>query len=236
MARPYSFSFSYSRWSLWSKCPAAFKYANIDKLPRAKSPAMERGIKIHDAIAGYVGNKTDAFPEAGEKFSLLLRELRTLPEAQKAVEMQLAFDKEQRRCDWFGPNAYWRFIWDVGVFNEHGKHFNAIDWKTGKPYGSYTDQMQIFTIPAFWMIPDLESFTGHLLYLDSGDSVKVTYTREQFYGPSCDPANRDGLYGLWLSNVEMMEADRTFRPTPSQDACRFCDFHSKRGGPCNVGV
>ncbi|MGH7179596.1 MAG: hypothetical protein ACREJC_19630, partial [Tepidisphaeraceae bacterium] len=106
---------------------------------------------------------------------------------------------------------------------------------TGQPRGSYDAQMQIFAIPAYWMFEKLETFKGHLVYLDTGDTVSVEYDRAQFYGPSGDPASRDGLYGLWMSNVAMMESDRAFRAKPSRDACRFCHFHQKKGGPCAVG-
>jgi len=106
-------------------------------------------------------------------------------------------------------------------------HIEMADWKTGKMYGSYDAQMQIFSIPAFLRFPSLESFAGNLIYLESGDSVRTVYTRPQF---------ENGLNDLWRSNAAMMAADRSFTPKPSRDACRFCDFHAKKGGPCQDGV
>jgi hypothetical protein len=149
------------------------------------------------------------------------------------VEEQMAFDRDAKPVSWFGPNAYWRFIWDVGVISE--KEVNAVDYKTGQPRGSYDDQMQIFAIPAYWKYPDLEVFTGHLVYLDHGDSIAYKIDRAQFYGPSGDPSARDGLYGVWMNNVAAMESDRAFVAKPSNDACRWCPFHKKKGGPCTVG-
>lgn len=230
----YSFSFSYSRWSLWKKCPAAYKYKHIDKMPEPPSKAMERGNKAHQAIADFVANKSDAMPEVLSKFTMLGRYIADVPEGQKAIEQQLAFDRDHKPCSWFGPNAYWRFIWDAAIMGD--KTVDAVDWKTGQPRGSYDDQMQIFAIPAYWQEPELELFTGHLIYLDTGDSVPYKIDRAQFYGPSGDPAARDGLYGLWMNNVAAMESDCAFLPKPSQDACRWCHFNAKRGGPCKFGV
>lgn len=231
-----NFSFSYSRWSLWDKCPAAYKYKHIDKLPEKVSPAMERGRVVHLEAAAYVEGKLTDLPPALERFSTLANGLRAVPEDYKMVESQMAFDKDQKPVTWFGKNAYWRFIWDVAVLNGKKTTVNAVDWKTGKPYGSYDDQMQIFAIPAYWTFPKLETFKGHLVYLDTGDTADFEFTRDQFYGPSGDPAKKDGLYGLWMGNVAMMEADRAFRPKPSREACRFCNFNKAKGGPCEAGV
>lgn len=230
------FSFSYSRWSLWAKCPAAYKYKHIDKIPEEASPAMERGRVVHLEAAAYVEGKTETMPPALERFSILADGLRAVSEDHKLIEQQMAFDRDAKPVQWFGPNAYWRFVWDAAVTNPAKTEVDAVDWKTGRPYGSYDDQMQIFSIPAYWTFPKLETFRGHLVYLDTGDTVDFEFNRDQFYGPSGDPAKRDGLYGVWLGNVAMMEADRSFQPKPSRDACRFCAFSAKKGGPCGAGV
>ena len=546
-----NFSFSYSRWSAWDECPAKYKYKHIDKLPEPKSPAMAKGIEVHRQVAEYLESKTAERPDSLKRFTALADGLReSAKHGMCKVERQVAFDKDQKRVEWFGKNAYWRFIWDVMAFNGRGTEVNAVDWKglavdtliptpggfvrmgelkvgdlvfapdgtptritgksevkrmrcfeigfdtnadpivcdeehlwevrepsalktvvipvtelhvghrirladpiqtsrefnvvhpyvlgcwlgdghardgmiskpdaelfdhieacgyevlpiqpssdmgrtvvglrsqlrrlgvlgdkhipseyqfaivdqrralvqglmdtdgtwnktrrravftsvdesfarrfrnlvaslgeratllstqrtgfgkrvtawevhwtpltfnpfrlsrkaalvttpiapqksvavkyvkevpsvptqciavdhptrmylagrqfipthnTGQPRGSYDAQMQIFAIPAYWMFEKLETFKGHLVYLDTGDVVTVEYDRAQFYGPSGDPAAKDGLYGLWMANVAMMESDRAFRPKPSRDACRFCHFHKAKGGPCEAG-
>lgn len=230
----YRFSFSYSRWSTWKECPAKYKFKNIDRYPDPPSKAMERGNKVHQDVAKYVAGESEWMPDALKLFTDLAKGLRDLPAHAKMVEEQMAFDRDAKPVTWFGPNAYWRFIWDVGVVGD--KVVDSVDWKTGSPRGSYDDQMQIFAIPAYWKYPDLEVFTGHLIYLDSGDSIPYRIDRAQFYGPSCDPASMDGLYGLWVHNVRMMEADQAFPAKPSREACKWCPFHAKKGGPCKDGV
>jgi hypothetical protein len=171
----------------------------------------------------------------GKNFSKLGGELRQTYEIMKegivTVEKQMAFDREAKPVSWFGANAYTRFIWDVLVVDDDRiagvETAAALDWKTGRPYGSYDDQMQIFSIPAFWTYPRLETFTGHLLYLDTGDDKEFEITREQFY---------THVERTWVGNIRMMEADKSYQPTPSKDACKFCDFGPRKLGICPVGV
>jgi hypothetical protein len=234
----YTFSFSYSKFTKWAKCPQAFKFSTIDKIDKdwPTPPALIEGRKVHDDIGNYLQGKTDVMPEKlAYRFSMLGDQIRDIAtgrsNAKKAiVEEQMAFDASKKRVKWFGKNARYRFIWDAAIYDAAEKSITAVDWKTGKPYGSYDDQMQIFSVPAFWEYPEVEKFTGYLAYLDTGDisdPLDYTYTREQF---------ERTIWPAWERQIAEFEADTTFAPTPSRDACRFCDFHQDRNGPCTVGV
>jgi len=236
VARPYKFAFSYSRWTDWKKCPKMFKYKNIDKIDTGPTPpAMLEGRKVHDDVAKYIEGDT-AMPERlAKNFSVLGEKLRWMYKEMKKgivqVEKQMAFDRDNRPVSWFGQEAHKRFIWDALVV-DHDRSTevslaSAVDWKTGKPYGSYDDQMQIFSIPAFWTYPNLQTFTGHLLYLDTGDDKDFTITREQFY---------DTVERTWMNNIATMEADVSYAPKPSKDACKWCDFGPWKMNICAEGV
>lgn len=221
----YRFAFSYSRWALWKSCPAAYKYQNIDKVPVKPSPALEKGRRVHDEIAKYLAGAADQRPASLRLFTGIADGLRSLPREVRLVEHQMAFDAQRLPAGWFGPNARWRFVWDVAV-TPSPVHVDAVDWKTGKRYDSYDDQQQLFALPAFWQNPQLETFSGHWMYLDSGETDSVTFNRDQAIE----------LTRLWEGNAAMMEADRAFVPRPSQEACRFCDFSWRKNGPCKAGV
>jgi len=225
----YNITFSYSAWSMWEKCPAQYKYAKIDKLPVPENPTFVKGRRVHKVMEQYVKGELEARPQEAHLFTALADGLRDVPAGLKIVEEQMAFDRDQRPVGWFGKTAFYRYVWDVAVLDDPARpvHIEMADWKTGKMYGSYDAQMQIFSIPAFLRFPSLESFAGNLIYLESGDSVRTVYTRPQF---------ENGLNDLWRSNAAMMAADRSFTPKPSRDACRFCDFHAKKGGPCQDGA
>lgn len=223
----YRFAFSYSRWSLWDKCPAAFKYQHIDRLPVKPSAAMEKGRRVHDELAKYIAGAADARPESARLFTQMVDGLRTAkannPKAVH-VELQFAVDRDLLPVEWFSRNAWFRAAWDVLV--EDGGEAKAVDWKTGRPYGSYEDQKQLFALAAFWRDKRLEQITGYWAYLDPGEVHEATFTRDQVVA----------LTDLWRGNASMMEADRAFRPKPSESACRFCDFSWRKGGPCRDGV
>lgn len=229
MARSPRFSFSYSRWSVWDECPRKYRYKHIDKLPEPVSPAMERGKKVHDEAAKFVACATEHMPAALEQFTVLATGLRDWPAKQKAVEQQMAFDRDKRRVEWFGANAYYRMIWDVGTWDADGTKISIVDWKTGKPRGSYTDQMEVFALPAYWTMEKLERFDAYLVYLDTGDVRPATVTRDEMFSPG-------GVNEKWRDNVARMEADTEFPAKPSESACRFCAFSWRKGGPCREGV
>lgn len=233
MAKPYTFAFSYSRWATWRKCPKSYKLQHVDKIDTGPTPkAMLEGRKVHDDIAHYLEAKKPEIPERlsknfkilGEKLNWMYREMH---DGIVQVEKQMSFDREQRPVSWFSSDSWTRFIWDALVVDAAKipdvTMASAVDWKTGKPYGSYDDQMQIFSLPAFWTYPNLQTFTGHLLYLDTGEDKEFTITREQFYG---------GLERTWLGNVSMMESDVAYPATPSKDSCRWCDFGRKKLNIC----
>ena len=237
MAKPYSFSFSYSRWSLWKKCPLAYKYQNVDKIDTGPpSPALQEGRKVHDDARDYLIGKMPDMPKRMAKhYSKLAGEIAWMRREMKKgivrVEDQLAYDRDWRPVSWFSPNTYARFIWDACLVDDADKdkvtEAHAVDWKTGKPYGSYEDQMQIFSIPAFLEYPNLQVFKGYLLYLDTGEDQDFTITQDQFMTQ---------VWPTWTSNIAMMEADVSYPAKPSHDACKFCDFGKRKLNICAHGV
>ena len=46
--------YSFSRLDLYEKCPHAFKTVYLDKIPRAKSEALEVGTRLHGLVADYL--------------------------------------------------------------------------------------------------------------------------------------------------------------------------------------
>ena len=55
-------SWSFSRYGDYKKCPLAFKLKHIDKIQEPKSPAMQRGIDIHNLAEAYVVGKLAKLP------------------------------------------------------------------------------------------------------------------------------------------------------------------------------
>ena len=46
--------YSFSRLDLYERCPWAYKTVHIDKIPRAKSEALQTGTVMHQLVADYL--------------------------------------------------------------------------------------------------------------------------------------------------------------------------------------
>jgi hypothetical protein len=140
--------YSFSRLDLYEKCPHAFKTVYLDKIPRARSEALEVGTRLHGLVADYLvrlialGQSTDwdwargatprdGLADAAEIWEQFYNTF-TLPPALDApgVERKLAFDRDWQPCEFFSDEAYFRMVIDF--------HFRQnslgviIDWKTNR--------------------------------------------------------------------------------------------------------
>ena len=229
----YNFSFSYSKFSMWDKCPKQYKLAKIDKIDTGPTPKpLLDGRKVHDDIKDYLNGKIEVPARLTKHFSVFGDQLQNMNlyksgAVEVIVEEQMGFDRGKRRCKWFGPNTYYRFIWDAAIVDHGAGTIYAVDWKTGKPYDSYEDQMQIFSMPGFWMFPEIHTFKSYLMFLDSGDVEEGTITREDF---------EQKVEPKWTSKIRLFESDDQFIATPSPQACKWCDFGKNKMGICGDSV
>lgn len=228
-------SWSWSRLSDWLKCPSMARMKYIDKLPEPgpPTPHLERGIEVHRAAEAYVKRRIKNLPASLKSFELELTEMRDIEE--KTCEMSLGFDLAWRPVatdDW--DRCVLRVKVDV-MIKETPTNAIVIDYKTGK-YSSYKvreyeGQLQLYTGAVFAADPELEEVSPRLWYVDSGYEYPE---REKLY------KRKDGeqFQKMFNKQVRPMLADRTFKATPSKDACMFCPYNAKRfkGAPCKVGV
>ena len=219
-------AWSYSRYETYARCPLQFKLRYIDKLEEPKSPAMERGNVIHQGIARWLTGMAEALPR--EAFALprmeaLLLEVRAIPDADKMVEQQWGYNASWAPTGWFGKDTWFRSVLDVGVMYAD-LTFEALDWKTGKRYGSNDDQMETQALAAKARLKATQHITTRLVYLDSGHEEFAEFPAHVI--PS--------LQTKWESKVAPMFVDEVFAPRPN-DKCRFCHFSRSNGGPCAFG-
>tara|TARA_R110000772_G_C13310278_1_gene440208 strand:+ start:742 stop:1413 length:672 start_codon:yes stop_codon:yes gene_type:complete len=215
-------AWSYSRLALFEQCPAKYKYQNIDKLDQPKSPAMFRGIKVHDEIANFLIGKLDAVPESGKKFEDELWELREI-DANLVVELKWAFTKDWKPTTWMAGNVRARIILDAGVIYDDG-HADVIDHKTGKYYadGNYADQLKLFAGAVCKKYPQVQTITVRLWYLDADKEITQEFTREEALDALLEIEDR----------ADVLLAAKNFPPRANQ-FCNWCHFRKSNGGPCD---
>ena len=215
-------AWSYSRYRAYKDCPAAFKYAHVDKRPAGPgSPAMQRGEQIHLLAEKYAKKlmpKTVPAPLARfEKQFLEVRALNPIVENGWGFRRDWSFID---RPDWFGPDVWFRMKADL-MINYRDDTADLIDHKTGKMYGTNEEQVELFALSGFKRFPHIKHITTRLWYLDSGEEIISEYSARQV------PA----IQKKWEQKIKPMFADRRFAPLPSW-RCGTCAFSKAHGGPC----
>lgn len=215
-------AWSFSALKLYEECPAKYKYEKIDKVPYEKPAAMQRGIDIHRTAEAYLkGDDPDAIPPELEEFDGLFQELHGL---EPLVEQQWGFTEDWKPTGWFakGKNATWlRVIPDAAILYPDDPEIEVIDFKTGKPWGDNSDQMELFATSTFARYHEAQVVTTRLWYLDSGDEIVETYERKGL-------AKRQRA---WEDRVEPLFHETRFAPKPNR-GCGRCPFSRSNGGPC----
>jgi hypothetical protein len=223
--------YSFSRIDIYSRCPWAYRTIYLDKIPRAKSDALEIGTTLHDLVADYLnrlivlGHPTDwewargATPKNGiEDVGQIWQqfyETFTLPQCLDApgVEKQLAFDRMWQPCEYFSDEAYFRMVIDF--------HFRQdslgviVDWKTNRQVPQTVEKdMQLLTYG--WglkeaLYPDVQEVLLRLHFLRYSREREILLT----------PEDLSDVPAMLTTRIEMIEADTTFNPTPGS-FCGWC--------------
>jgi hypothetical protein len=211
-------AWSYSRYGTWKKCARRARYQYVDKLDQGpKSRALSRGIEIHEHAENYLKaqRRPKKIPAALSRFETMFAELR----GQKAEsELEITFTEEWEPTGWFDADAWCRIKVDAIAGPR------IIDFKTGRIYADHAEQLELYALAGFLRNPELETITGELWYLDSGDLTEADFTQDEV------PA----LTALWEMRIKPMFEDRTFEPNPSP-LCGWCPYSGKKGGPCDAG-
>jgi hypothetical protein len=214
-------AWSYSRYALYEQCPLKFKLEVLEGIKQPASPAMERGNKVHVALANYVTGKTTTPPETHDKIRYVVEQIRDFHD--KVVEQQWGFTKSWRPTGWFGKDTWFRATLDVGLLYEDLTG-EVADWKTGKRYASNDDQMELFALSFMCQYTPATHVTTRLVYVDTGDEEIAEFAAK----------HKDALRAKWEGKVAPMFADTVFAPRPN-DKCRFCAFARSKGDQCRFG-
>lgn len=220
-------AWSFSRWDMHHQCPLKFKLRHIDKLEEPAGEAMLRGRRVHNAIKDYLAAPFDAVglqvpPEAG-KASELVRTIREAPDWLKLVEQQWGYTRAWEATSWFGNVTWFRSILDVGIIYEDDTA-EVVDWKTGKPRGTYGEEMELFAISFMQRAKQITHVTTRLTFTDFKHEEFAEFRRDEV------PA----LIAKWERKVAPMFEDTTYLPRPN-DGCKWCAFSKSKGGQCRYG-
>src|SRR5581483_11409959 len=127
---------------------------------------------------------------------------------------------------WCDRDTWFRNVLDVGLIYEDLSG-EALDWETGKRYGSNAEQLELNALALMCKYPPLKSATSRMIYLD--EKGKEIEDIEDF------PAtHKQRLIDKWTRKAEPMFTDQIFAPRPNEK-CRFCPLARSQGGKCAFG-
>lgn len=219
-------SWSFSRWDLHHTCPLKFKLRTLDKLEEPAGAAMLKGRKVHNDIKWYLQGPTAELAAAAEaaagKAWPLVQQIAD-PAWDKVVEQQWGYTRQWAPTSWFGPATWYRSIIDVAVIYDDNSA-EVLDWKTGKPRGTYVEEMELFAVSLMLRAKHVTHVTTRLAFTDVKHEVYDEFPR----------SNLDGLVAKWEQKIRPMFEDTSYLPRPGEQ-CTFCAFSRSKGGQCRYG-
>lgn len=229
-------SWSFSRYGLYTLCPAKTKYKHIDRLPEPGSEALDHGNAVHKSLENYLKS---AMPRPVKEhnpkvFGELLKNLRMKRKRDPhsvQLEETWAFRSDWSETVWNDWNGCWlRIKVDCADIDGDADNIEVriYDWKTGKfresSKADYELQLELYALGALLKFRDAKqvSVVPSLVYIDEGVQHSTgVYTL----------ADLPRLQKEWAARAKPLLSDTTFAPRPN-NLCRWCAYRKDAGGPC----
>lgn len=217
-------SWSFSTLKDFETCRYKVYLAKVKKCEQPSSPALDRGSEIHEEAEQFVDGRIGEMPKSLKKFEPAFWDLRKEYEAGTVqLERPWAFTQDWNApTGWTAPDTWVRIKLDA-FWQDGPASGKVIDYKTGKKFGNefkHSEQLQIYTIAAFLLFPEIEYIQGEMWYLDQQQTLVKTYTRSEALL----------FIDRWTKRGNALTTCVDFPPSPSPFTCRFCPF--KETGAC----
>ena len=222
-------AWSHSTLKTYETCPYRIYISKVKRVSEDFGPAAKRGTEIHEQAELYVKAELKEFPSTLIKFKEQFESLRSLYEETKVeLEGDWGFTIDWEPCAWMDPKVWARVKLDA-IVHEDKTSARVIDYKTGKKWGNeiaHSQQAITYAIATFFRYPALESINTEFWYLDHGETMEQTYTRDQAM--------------MFMPKLQDRAIDMTtavkFPPTPSQYNCKWCSYKKGDNPICEWGV
>lgn len=208
---------SYSKLSLYERCPLQAKLRYIDRIPQEKSPQAERGSGVHTSIEDYLTGATRKLHNVMEPYRHILVELK---QKRCDVEFKIGITKDWK-CTSF-HNGYGRSVLDSAYVQDD--LVDIQEWKTGKMYDDHSEQRHLYILFASVNWPKAQRFKIQSYYFDLGKKKTL----------SLDRADLDEVKQDFNARVTIMANDDILAPRPGF-YCSWCPYSRQKGGPCRHG-
>lgn len=196
----------------FESCPQQYKFRYIDYEiePGEKSPALERGIRIHDSCERYLkGASKKLDKEIRPSWQFMLEDLKK----RNAISEEMwELDDGWNHLDESGGELWLRMKLDAHV-QVSDDTLQLIDFKTGKFYASNMEQVEVYALAAFSRYEHIDKVQGELWYFDQDDTDEKIFERK----------NASKLARKWEGRAGRM-LDATEFPARVNFGCKWCPF------------
>lgn len=242
------FRWSFSQWENYNECPARWKFQSVLKLPRSPSgPAAARGTSMHERVSGYIekqsgfdlkwlkfGDPDERFGDKSpavihDKYIPIIDAYRDHPNGDKYAEKQLCMDTNWSITAPKSALHAFTGVLDAVRYSKYNADEMGVlriaEWKSGKPKESHAEQRSIYALIGLrnWLAATVQVTT---YYLESATEPPGKLKVE---------AIETGAYvQKWDQRRNRMQGDKVCAPRPGY-YCNWCDYATKKGGPCKFG-
>lgn len=200
-------SWSYSQLSAYEQCPHKWMYQRIVKLPEAPSWHLTNGNYVHSLAENFLKGKIDEVPKELSKFT---KEFKNLKAANAVAEQPIVLRSDWSYLGgeeaWASKEAWLRMKIDASIGDDY-----LIDFKTGKKYDEHVKQAKLYANTRLMLDMHQHDVTVEFWYLNSGEVVDYTFTRDSLDSDIAD----------WEARVTTMHNDTEFKPKV-HEWCKYC--------------
>lgn len=216
-------AWSFSGLMEFESCPYRSFLKRVEGAKEPSGPAADRGSLLHKAIEDYIQGSEGELHSEVKKHRDYIGELRELyAKGQVEVEGDWGFTKDWAITGWMDKDVWARIKLDAYI-RETETSAVVVDWKSGKKFGNelkHAQQLMVYAIAVFKRYPTVEFVRGEMRYIDSGEILEGTYTRQDIE--------------RFLPKVErralIMTTATEFPPKPSKHNCKWCKLKTPLEG------
>ena len=229
--------YSYTKLALYEKCPQAWKFHYIDKIPEKDSASLIVGRMVHEAVAEYINsliksqNQTNlsildqiidkyranagAYSSEFEEYVEGMRQIILPPVSEAAVEAKVAVNRSWRPVEY--NKAFLRGRIDFLYHN--GGTVVITDWKTNRyipPQSKILEdrQLKVYALLTSVLTPT-DNFVVQLSYLRYGGGHHRIVELEL--------EDLEETKDWVLRTVDKIESEEEWKPTPGAH-CNWCSY------------
>ena len=216
---------SFSRVSLYKKCPASYEWQYVlgNKEAFSPGPAAERGTRIHNSIEDYFLDRGPLDPEVPDKFVTLFSQMKDSGNhTQVLPEHPFALTDKWEPTQFDADDAWVRGLMDNMFVYEDRLLIH--EYKTGQEYPEHADQKQLYAMVGLILYPEFDSVEVQGVYIDGKKIIPTVYSR----------GHLQSMKFVWERQIKKMALP--LYPARPGMHCRWCPKSSKKeGGSCPLG-